>query len=288
MKKDNSLIKFKEFSKSVSIIKKLELIDDKNKRCYYTQRELKLFNYFFSELQKKQVYTKTKEVKFVTDLMTYNELTGNWYIKDSLKENETIDFILNQKDLKNILNFNKYNYIKEIENVVSSLGQKTLKITRPYQRTYYFLFNKIDFDKNKDTGIYTCKVNININFLAEILTMNDQQFAKIDITKIKNLKSKYSIRLYEEFERILQTSHGHTFKKSIENIKEFFGTKETRQDNLHRYILKSLKELEDNNLFTCDYKKYKNDENIWIYSITNINRIKNDIQIVDEQFEEPF
>jgi hypothetical protein len=250
----------------------------------YSANELKTFNYLIYALQKEFAYDKSANMQKVSKDLVWSDKHNSHILYDWRKHDSMDDpaiptsmyLTIDYKELSRFLKIDKQNYMVELENILKSLGSKRVKYKYPNGKGYSYIafFYKINFNK-KDANIrnsrYDISVQLSLDIVAECLKFSEQ-FVKINISTIQNIRSKYSIRIYEELERVYtETNKNGNFIKSQENLNKFFGT-EYNQQELYKILLRVKKELEKLNIFTFECVKYKNKSGDWIYSITDIRK----------------
>jgi len=269
--------------KNPDFVSNFSLINEKKKLVNYSVNELKFIDYLFTKLQKMLRYEKSKSLNEINDeILIYDNKNKKWYFQLKNKKQETVRMKLNHSEVKKKLKFEHQNYMKEIENIIVSLQTKLIKIETKDSRRYINMFSNSNFTKDVENNVCDVFLDLNSNFLGKILRNN--QFVVTNEENTDLIKSKYSYRIFQELERIIQ-QRGKILHKSFENLNKFFNT-DLRLDYMTKVMLNVKKELEEKELlsFKMTREKSKNSKE-WTWKISKIKRLtknKNNRRIIKE------
>jgi len=260
---------FNQITKNSELIKKMFITDGKDEITDYSSNEYKLFDYFIYKIQRMWLFEKTLEIE------RFEEIDNVLYYYNK-KGDRFTTFLLNI-DLIEINNFLNVNSYKRIKTHLKGLNTKFLTIESNERIKDMSLITKIGEDKKTNEMF----VLINFEFLMDFLNRK-QITTMIDINIIKIITSKYTLKLYEEFSRVLENSKGKEFTKSYENIIRFFGGVNISHQQIERIIYRTKKEMLEKKIYSFDFSKVKNKKTKeWIFRITNITIIDDNLKYSD-------
>ena len=158
-----------------------------------------------------------------------------------------------QEFLKCFPDIGEKNVHKQMKEAVENLWNRSIKIEDPNQKEEFrWISSKITYKKGKG--------RVDFSFSNEIipyLQYLKKNFTKYRIEDVSNLKSIYSIRLYE---MILQFQFTNIFIIDIENFRERLGISNKYLDylNLRRRVIEpAINELNQKSLFNVTYKSVR-------------------------------
>ncbi|QOP46288.1 RepB family plasmid replication initiator protein [Sulfurimonas paralvinellae] len=267
-----------DYKKNNQLINRLSYIDDKKNLVSITLNEEKLLEYFFFSLQKRHIIRK--DIKKESFYWEKNEWGEFLKFKTDTKEFESVQFEIELYGLKTFMKVEEQNYIEHIREILSRFSKRQINYIRnlengTQERTIMpvkdFIVDKINGEKN-----YRVLVHLNIEFLYLSL-FKDGQYTPLNINTVKNIRSKYSLRMYSEIEKALNLKYDKLPLRSLKSMNEFFGTNLSKQ-KMEQNIYRVKQEFLLNRMYSFKYEVYKNENKEWIFSITDIKKLtENDI-----------
>lgn len=151
------------------------------------------------------------------------------------------------------------NVHKEMRDAVKRLWEREIIIDQPLKKTEKFRWI------SAQTVYHDGEGRVGFSFSPEVLPYLQQlksQFTKYSIGEISNLKSVYSIRLYE---MLMQFQNTGIVAISVQDFKERLGISDKYADylNLRRVVIEhAVKELEEKSCLNVSFKAEKKGKSI--------------------------
>jgi len=267
-----------DYNKDNQFINKLNYRDENNEQLSVTLQEEKLLEYFLYALQKRAIIKK--DVNKEDFEWNTHKLNKSLRFKSNGEYFENIVFELDKRDLKTYLNVANQNYIQKIREVLSKFSKKHINYVR---KTEDGLEDRVilpirDFTVKIPNGKkeYEIIVSLNTEFLYLAIFRNGQ-YTPLNMNKVSNIRSKYSLQIYQEIEKALNLKHSDLPKRTLKSMNRFFGTNLIKQE-MDKRLLRVKQEFLLNKMYVFDYEIYKNDNKEWIFTFKNVKKIEdNDI-----------
>lgn len=279
-----------DYAKSNKLINRMDYMDEKNNKVSITLKEEKLLEYFFYSLQKRHIIRKeikkedffwTSKGVFHFSLNEEESRTEHLFLKTEEGNVSFVDFEMDVRHLKKFMRVEEGNYIQDLEEVLGKLFTKKVVYIRTTKDSIEnrnvspiknFVIKKMNVEKK-----YRCNVSIDVEFLYLAIFQNGQ-FTPLNINIVKNLRSKYSLRIYQEIEKALSLRHENLTLRSLKSMNDFFGTTHIIKSKMDQIILRTKQELLLNKMYSFKYEVYQNDSKEWVFKITDIIKLsENDI-----------
>ena len=196
---------------------------------YFTLTQRKLFWYIAKRMQELGF---TRDSLYIQDVLTPIKTKVLMLDTGEVKESETSKDLSFKHRIRKPIQRNKHNTRSSARS--SKKYQKTTLTFKDKERkkeTYCSVIPKADFS---DDG-----KSIEIHMYAEMayLLLELQQYITMNLNKILDFKSQYTLRMYELLNKVKKQDYPE-FKLTLEQANKMFDTKYERLVDIERYIIK--------------------------------------------------
>lgn len=270
-----------DYKKSNQLINRLSYMDEKRDLVSITLNEEKLLEYLFFSLQKRLI--SRKDIKQSSFYWNKNEWGEVLRLKTANEDIESVQFEIELYSLKKFMKLEQQNYIEHIREILSRFATRQINYIRKLddseQDRVIMPLKDYVVDRINGEMHYRVMVHLNVEFLYLALFRHGQ-YTPLNINSVKNIRSKYSLRLYSEIEKALNLKHTKLPPRTLKSINEFFGTNLSKQE-IDRKILRAKQEFLLYKMYAFTYEIYKNDNKEWIFTISDIKKIDEEDMVLD-------
>jgi len=279
-----------DYKKDNKLINSLNFIDNKQNRISITLKEEKLIDFLFYSLQKQNIINRksiTKNNFYWTDKheMIFKGSDGI--------ESQSFRIELNRNDIYKYLKIYKDGFKKNIIELLLQLKTRTLRYITSIEKEVEHegklikktILEERDISPLRNSSVilgeeYKNKVYATIDIEFVYLTLFSNDYSILNMNIIKDLKSKYSLRFYQEARKSITKKHYKFVSRSLENLNKFFNSNLPKQD-MDRNLMRVKQEFLLKSIYTFDYSMKKNENKEWIFIFSDIGNIDKNKNILE-------